>query len=401
MNRTRTALCAPLALGALAVTALAGCHGPSGNAAAAPAPPIKVTPAAAVTPAPRHSPQELARIKPNELGYIPVLMYHAIGEHGGFDRHGLNIPADTFRRQLQLMYEAGWYPVNMRDVILGRMDVPAGKTPVVLTFDDGRETQFIYRADGSIDPNCAVGILNAFHAKHPDWPLRGTFYLIGTHEYNPVPFCQPKTLKKKLDYLLQQGYEIANHSTTHRYMNQNHRGWVTAKSVQWEEAECVRYVKAIAPTATMDTYALPGGGRPHNKALWPLLMAGQEGGTAYKNLCVLDAWGGPTLPPGHKKFDPSAVLRIGTEPGYVEGWIRRMKRGSEYAPYVSDGDPNTIAIPKSQEKWLDRGKVGAAQVVEWNDVPPKKPGAEKAAVRKGRLAAKSRSGHGKSVRSTK
>ena len=55
--------------------------------------------------------------------------------------------------------------------------VPAGKTPVVLTFDDSTQFQFSYDARGNIKPDTAVGILLEFQREHPGFPLAGTFYV--------------------------------------------------------------------------------------------------------------------------------------------------------------------------------------------------------------------------------
>ena len=149
---------------------------------------------AAPRPDPAAAARQLAALHADEAGRIPILMYHAIGgppfRGTLYDKEGLNIAPATFRKHLDLMYAAHWYPVNMRDVLTSHISVPAGKTPVVLTFDDARGTQFHYLKDGTIDPNCAVGILHAFHKKHPDWPLRATFYVLPQSAWNPVPFWQ-------------------------------------------------------------------------------------------------------------------------------------------------------------------------------------------------------------------
>src|SRR2546423_5219140 len=202
---------------------------------------------AAVPPKPAPPPIDYKTVKPNEVGRIPVLMYHAIGEQAlvpgaRFDRNGLNIRVETFKAQLEKMYEAGWYPVNMRDALTAHMDVPAGKIPVVLTFDDGRGTQFYYRKDGSMDPNCAVAIMEEFHSTHPDWPLRGTFYLLPRSKWNPAPFYQERSAGKKLQHLLDDGFELANHSTTHHMMAR-----LSPRVLEWEMANCIRYVKGLTP----------------------------------------------------------------------------------------------------------------------------------------------------------
>jgi len=52
---------------------------------------------------------------------------------------------------------------------------------VVLTFDDSSPGQFRYLAQNgstSVDPDCAVGILEAFARRHPDFGLAATFFVL-------------------------------------------------------------------------------------------------------------------------------------------------------------------------------------------------------------------------------
>lgn len=356
-------------LAALLVGTLSGC---APQAASAPPSLSNVkTEAPAAPPKPAPPAIDYLKIRPNEAGHIPIVMYHAVGAASSgrgarYDRNGLNIPPEVFRQQLQRMYEAGWHPVNMRDALTAHLDAPPGKIPVVLTFDDGRGTQFRYRPDGSVDPDCAVGILEAFHAEHPDWPLRATFFVL-TNRENPVPFYQRGMEAKKLQYLLARGFEIGNHSARHRFMSR-----MDAGTLQWEVAECIRYIRRLAPAATMDTFCLPYGARPRSAALVNLLLDGRDGGTAYHNRCVLNAWGGPSYPPAHRKFDHRAVPRIGSAPGEVEGWITRLKAGREMRPFVSDGDPTAVTVPQSAEKEIDRQRLDGARLVAYDDGAGKK-----------------------------
>ncbi len=312
-----------------------------------------------------HGPALSGKVQPNELGRIPILMYHAIGapatRGARYDRQGLNIRPETFRNQLKLMYDAGWYPINMRDALSAHIDVPAGKIPVVLTFDDARGSQFFYRK-GRLDPTCAVAIMEDFHREHPDWPLRGTFYVMGASKWNPVPFYQDGLEAKKLQQLVKEGFEVANHSTSHRSMRRMNAG-----TLAWEMATCARYVKQREPAATMDTMALPYGDQPRDRKMWDVLLKGSDGGTSYENRCILLAWGGPAYPPVHKRFDRKQIPRMGSEPGYIESWIKRLKPGKEYSPYVSDGDPNALTVPRSKEKQVDLGKLDGARLVIWDD----------------------------------
>ncbi|MFZ1118021.1 MAG: hypothetical protein WAN44_19575 [Propionibacteriaceae bacterium] len=43
----------------------------------------------------------------------------------------------AFRAQVRRLLHSGYRPIDARDLARGRVDVPAGMTPVVLTFDDG------------------------------------------------------------------------------------------------------------------------------------------------------------------------------------------------------------------------------------------------------------------------
>jgi peptidoglycan/xylan/chitin deacetylase (PgdA/CDA1 family) len=310
---------------------------------------------------------DLQKVKPNEVGRIPIVMYHDIGASSNYDSLGLNISRDKFKKQLQAMKDAGWYPITMRSVALGDIDVPAGKTPVVITFDDGRATTFRTLPDGRVDPNCAVAIFEEFSKRNPEFPFRATFYLIGTS----VPFHQKETATWKVKYLIDRGHEIGNHSNTHRYMDQNAGGWVSAASIQREVAEAIRRIRAYDVRATMDTYCVPGGGYPKNRSLWKYLKEGSEGGTKYKNLVVLKAWGGPSRSPFHTSYDPLEIDRIGVMGSYLESQIALLKAGIELQAYISDGDPDKVTLPRSFEKYVNKAALGR-RVLRVYDLPGSK-----------------------------
>jgi peptidoglycan/xylan/chitin deacetylase (PgdA/CDA1 family) len=308
---------------------------------------------------------------PNEVGMIPILEYHSIGGEaelaGGplYDARGLNISPATFRAQLRRMYDAGWYPINMRDALSVHMNIPRGKIPVVLTFDDSRPSQFRYRKDGSIDPNCAVGILEAFHRQHPtDWPRRASFYVLPENGRddkfydNGVPFDQDGLETRKLHFLAHRGYEIGNHSTTHRSMY-----CLDARTLRWEMTTCQRYVQNLVPGVTVDTMALPYGIAPSDPTLWDTLLSGTQGGVTYRNRCILWADGGPAFPPTHRNFDPRRIPRILPTPGNVERWIATLKPGNEMEPYVSDGDPNTVSVPANHKDDVALRHLNGAKLI--------------------------------------
>ena len=295
----------------------------------------------------------------NELGRIPILMYHSIGGEAEFaggplyDIHGLNIAPITLRRQLQSMYEAGWYPVNMRDLLSARFNIPKGKTPVVLTFDDARPSQYRTLPGGKIDPNCAVGILEAFHQTHPDWPQRATFYVLPESSYNGVPFDQDGLETSKLRFLVRSGYELANHTTSHRSLAD-----LPSRTLRWEMAFSTRYFRHQVPGLVMQTMALPYGIAPRDPSLWHYLLHGTQGGTRYRHRCILLAKGGPAFAPIDSRFDLTRIPRVVSAPGEIEHWI------STPAPlYVSDGSPNTVTVPHALASHVARRHLDGAKLV--------------------------------------
>lgn len=88
----------------------------------------------------------------NELGQVMVLMYHLIG----YEESQYNRTPEEFRQDIATLKAAGYYPVNLRDLASGNIEVPAGKSPVAITFDDSSGGQYRVMADGRVDPDCAV-----------------------------------------------------------------------------------------------------------------------------------------------------------------------------------------------------------------------------------------------------
>src|SRR5262249_12480904 len=114
-------------------------------------------------------------LKPNELGLVPIVMHHQVRE-GGTGPYDLT--PEEFRAELERLDRDGFVPVRAKDVVMGNLDVPAGKTPVAMTFDDSTNNQLAFLPDGTLDPKSAVGIMEAFARTHSDFKATGTFYVI-------------------------------------------------------------------------------------------------------------------------------------------------------------------------------------------------------------------------------
>lgn len=146
----------------------------------------------------------------NKKGDILIAEYHRIlPKESSYARS-----ITSFRSDLQKLYELGFRPVTLIEFLEDRMNIPPGSTPVVLTFDDSTVSQFKILPGGKIDPDCAVGILKDFSEKHPDFPVKATFYILPDN-----PFGQAGFLNRKLALLKEWGCEIGSHTMTHRSLS--------------------------------------------------------------------------------------------------------------------------------------------------------------------------------------
>ena len=329
--------------GALALSTMVGCH--RGGAAAGgstPAVPASVQRAKPVRVA--LTTEQLRKARVNEAGVVPILEYHDVLPK----EHSMVRSIDNFKHDLQRLYEEGYRPVLLRDVLDNKIDLPAGMSPVVFTFDDARNSQFRYLPGGEIDPACVIGIWQAFARTHPDFPIKATFYVLPA-----VGFCGTPDAAKKMKTLLAMGCEIGNHTVTHPKLSQ-----LSDAAVEKELGQCVTLIEKLAPNTKVDTMALPMGISPKNKKL---LASGSYNGQTYSNRAVLLVGANPAPAPISKRFNPMRLPRIQAceENSGSTFWLDRIKKG-DMGRYVSDGDPSTTTIPSSLERKCDKTHLNGA-----------------------------------------
>ncbi len=338
---------AGLSLGML--SGLAGCGKPS--APLAPVNPPALRSAAsreAMASAPASTPlsaAELAALKPNEVGQVPILEYHALDD----GKTTMSRSPGQFRRDLERLYREGYRPIALHDYLDNRINVPAGKSPVILTFDDARPTQFRYRPDGSLDPDSAVAILETFHREHADFPLRATFFVLPT-----APGFGPAADRaKKLRELVRLGFEIGNHTLSHPAL---HR--LSDAKVQEELAGCVTEIHKLAPDAVVDTLALPLGSHARNRSLE---ARGMFAGQTYANRASLLVGANPAPSPAARTFDPMRLPRIQACEGNcgITFWLDALA-AHPARRYVSDGDPAAVTVPRDAQAQVDGSRLQGA-----------------------------------------
>lgn len=214
----------------------------------------------------------------------------------------------------------GFRPVTLIEMLDGLQSLPAGASPVVMTFDDSDPSQFKMLPDGSIDPECAVGIWDAFAKEHPDFPVRASFYILP-----PTPWGQSQWVAQKIDWLKEHGCEIGSHTVTHRSLRAMPDAEVAKELAGAQEFLAGHGVK-------LQTLALPLGISPRNADL--LRSAPWKGGRVEHRAALL-VGAGPAPSPNEPDFDPFRLPRIQAIEGEygVTYWLDRVESG-DVQPYV-------------------------------------------------------------------
>lgn len=281
-------------------------------------------------------PGPVTDLAPNELGQVPVLMYHQFLPDGGSE---YDLTPAEFREELERLYEEGYRPIRASDLVNGTIDVPAGTTPVVMTFDDSTNSQAALTASGEIDPDTAVGIMFEFARSHPGFVPAGTFYVNGD------PFAAGSMGKELAAWLTGHGFELANHTRDHLNLSE-----LSAKGVQQQFVLGDRVIHDVLPEAEVATMALPFGVMPNDEQL---AVSGSWDGEEYAFGGVMLVGAEPAPSPFSQAFAPYAIPRIRSDPSataeYGSGYWLDILADDPGRRFVSDGDPATVTVPEGRE----------------------------------------------------
>lgn len=312
---------------------------------------------------------QLAELTPNELGLIPIVEYHQFVTDASQEEQYVR-PIKDFRQDLQWFYDHDFYVVPLRDVFLNRIAAPAGKHPLALTFDDSTAGQFRYLQgnDGElvIDPDSAVAVLETFYKEHPDFGSGGHFAALPTMCFNwqgeEAEPDQDEYCGQKLQWLLDHGYEIGNHTLNHTNLFD-----LDDETFKAEVGGACIALREFAPQAQCDILTIPFGTYPNYKThrqQWDWIENGFDyEGISIKFLGALMVGSEPAASPVsiNTEWTPVETPRIqafdGTygenkDPGLTKQWLPIFEQSPDIL-YTSDGDPNTITVPNELPPALD------------------------------------------------
>lgn len=293
----------------------------------------------------------------DELGSVPVMMYHGIhnipsnetGYVGGnVDVDGYQRTAEAFRQDLQFYYDNGYRMIRLNDYINGNIDVEAGKSPICLTFDDGLENNILVTGTDkegniNIDPNCAVGILESFKKKYPDFNVTATFFV------NGGLFRQPEYNEQIIKWLVENGYDVGNHTYSHVDFTTT-----DGQIAQQEVGSVYAMLDEIIPGQYVNIVALPfGSPYSYDHEMIPYIQSGLYKGKQYTTQSMLQVAWEADYSPYSNQFNPAFIKRIRAYDNNGQDFDIEMNFTTlETTKYISDGDPNTIVIPANKQDML-------------------------------------------------
>lgn len=289
----------------------------------------------------------------NELGRIPVMMYHGIIDKtneetsytgGNVDKDGYQRTYEAFISDLEFYYQSGYRMISLIDYVNGVIDCELGKSPIVLTFDDGLTNSLKVlglNEDGSliIDPHSAVGILESFKAKYPDYNVTATFFI------NGGLFKQTAYNDKIIAWLINHGYDIGNHTYSHADLT---------KTTEEETIKEIGRMYKLLETKTKDyvpIVALPYG-TPYSSTHvnFKHILSGTYDGFNYQTLSTLRVGWESDYSPFSTSFNPNFIKRIRAYDNNGNDFdIAYNFKFLESRRFISDGNAKTITIKKGNE----------------------------------------------------
>lgn len=283
----------------------------------------------------------------NELGKVPIMMYHSIVNTtdnkytgGNVDKDGYNRTAKAFREDLEFYYQNNYRMIRLIDYVNGNITTELGKSPIILTFDDGNLDNFkvLGKNDNNeliIDPNSAVGILEEFKKKYKDFNVTATFFL------NNGLFQQKEYDEEIIKWLVDNGYDIGNHTTTHDDITK-----ISTSKTEEIVGKLYEKLDSIIPSKYVNIVALPYGS-PYSKthSNFSHVLKATYNNKTYETISTLRVGWEPELSPFDKNFDKTFLKRCRAyDNNGKEFDIKMVFTSLSKTRYISDGDSDTIVF---------------------------------------------------------
>ena len=167
---------------------------------------------------------------------VPILVYHHVSQsapEGSAGLRRLTVTADIFAQQMQYLQDNGYHVITFSDLAdyfeRGRELPPL---PVIISFDDGWETQFEY----------ALPSLEKYH-------YSATFFVVTNYIGRPGFISWPQ-----LQTLLTDGMKIGSHSRSHPRLNR-----IKDSAKLWDQVYTSKTILESQLETPVEEFAYPYG----------------------------------------------------------------------------------------------------------------------------------------------
>lgn len=293
----------------------------------------------------------------NELGEVPIMMYHGIQNMknsdtnytgGNVDKDGYQRTSEAFRNDLEFYYKNGYRMIRLDDYVNGNINVELGKSPIILTFDDGlinniKVLGLDEHGEIIIDPNSAIGILEEFKKKYSDYNVTATFFVNGSL------FNQEEYNNKIIKWLIKNGYDVGNHTYSHVNFSK-----VDYDKTQSEVGTIYEILENIIPGKYVNIVALPyGSPYSFDHENMKYIFNSNYNNKQYETKSALRVGWKAESSPFHKEFNPKFLKRIRSYDNDGKEFDISMNfKLLENNRYISDGNIDTVTFPENYSESL-------------------------------------------------
>lgn len=258
----------------------------------------------------------------SEAGKTPVFGYHEVSDT---IKDPWTLSPQLFRKHLEALYEAGYELCSIKEFNEGFVP-KSGKKLAVITFDDSHESQFrmliTEEEELTIDPKCAVGVLEEFKRAHPDIHVSATFYIntsedagsTGDTPHEVFAACeeQKEFTLQKLIFLHQNGYEIGAHGHKHQPLSRLSPQELRQDILQFDES--IQSFKEQAGGA-LDTLEIVSFAWPHG-----IHAKGRGKEMIMRRFATISEYGFSGGKTDRRQFNPKSIVRLyaGPNAGFRE-----------------------------------------------------------------------------------
>lgn len=173
------------------------------------------------------------------------------------------------------------------------------------------------------NPESAVGIMEKFNLEYPDFGLNGTFFINSTSF-----FVGEGTSSERLNYLIDKGFEIGNHTSTHINFSQ-----ASIDTIQKEVGTVANLVNKLTNGYNVSALALPYG--ISSKEYKSYIAKGKYDEKEYENKIILLVGSTPVYSANNEKTNLLALPRVRARGGNkavecdLYYWLEIMEKNPE------------------------------------------------------------------------